>query len=700
MGRLGWAVILGCMLGMILSGILLQRGCRADADATSKVVAPQSTIAAAPAPTPATTSSTPSWTRSGGYSTPPPQSASANRPPVNLRDRQYEEYRRMQGVGEPKPVLPQPTILDQGTRRPVTPTPNPARNRQRPMPVNLAATPAPTPSPLAANADGAPVPQQAFNPAATQSDLALFAQPSIAPRAAGGSRAASSASENASSGGTPTAPALGGLGSNSSASSPFGPGGVSVVTGLPQTTNTGGSTDTAPAAFTLSTPANGAANVSPTLQLAWNQSTNATLYRVRIATNASLGSPIFDRSNLSSLTFTIPSGTLSANTTYFWSVTASNTTSTTTRDATTVFSFTTAASTPVPTGPGAFALTSPANSARGLTGPITLAWGASSGATSYAVSVARDSAFTQVLTNTTTSQTTLSLAELTLDPGVTYFWRVEARNAVGPRLVGPFSFTPLGKPGAFSLLTPADNANPASSPVILTWSPSLDAASYRVEVATDAAFLNRVINRANLTAPTLALLPSELQTGTRYFWRVTASNSVDFTGSSPSSRSFTTPTGPGAFALLSPGVDASVGLPVTLQWDPSAGALLYRVEVSTTSTFSSTIVNQLVVPIISGTQYTVPEDLLTLGQQYFWRVTASNEAGDRAAAGGPRAFRAGVADYDVNKDGAVDVLDMYTYASLTTPTDLNGDGRADAVDRSALRNAVRARESQDIITRN
>lgn len=698
MGRLGWAVILGCMLGMILSGILLQRGCRADADATSKVVAPQSNVAASPTPTPSTSSGS-TWTRSGGFSSPPPQSSSNNRPPVNIRDRQYEEYRRLQGGNRPTPQqpLPQPTIVDQGIRRPVAPNPNPPRNRPRPASVNVSATPAP--SPAAANVDGVTPAQQALVPSVPQTDLAFFSQPSAGGRASSPRGASSEAAPGGDS--SPTSPSLGGLGSSSS-SSAFGPGGVSVVTGLPQTPTNGGNNDTSPAAFTLNTPANGATNISTTAQLTWNQSTNATLYRVRIATNSALTSPIFEIANLSSITFTIPSNTLSPNTTYYWSVTASNATSSTTRDATTVFSFTTApaSTTPTPTAPGAFNLTSPANNARGLTGPITLAWSAASGATSYAVSVSRDAAFTQVISNTTTTQTTFSLAELTLDPGVTYHWRVEARNAVGPRLVGPFSFTPLGKPGAFTLLTPADGADPASAPVILTWSPSIDATSYRVEIATDSQFLNRVINRANITIPTLALLPSELQTGTRYYWRVTASNAVDFTGSTPAFRSFTTPAGPGAFALVSPEPDASVGIPVTLQWDASEGALLYRVEVSTSSTFSSTIVNQLVVPLISGTQYTISEELLTLGQQYFWRVTASNEAGDRLATGAPRSFRAGMADYDVNDDGVVDVLDMYAYAAQTSPTDLNGDGRADATDRSALRNAVRARESQDILIRN
>lgn len=701
MGRLGWAVILGCILGMILFGILQQRGCRADADSAPKVVA-QPTTAATPAPTPTTSGpSTPSWTRSGGYSAPPQQasaSAAAERA-TSLRDREYEHYRRMQGTDEAKTPIPQrsqPTILDNGVRRPVSPAATPRSRPRTPTGIALGGVPPVAPvAPQAASADGAPAPQT-FVPAAQE-----FFQPTFTPSSSA-SRSSSSAPSSAGSASSESgaaSPAPGGLGSSSSNDS----GAFTVVTGAPQSTNPppSGATPT-PTAFTLAFPANGARDVASPLQLRWNSSTNATAYRVRISTSATFGTLLLDRANLTSVTFTIPDGTLAPGVTYFWSVTASNTTSTT-REATSAFSFSTRTSTTPPTGPsapGAFALTAPANNSRGHTGAITLAWSASPGATSYAVVLARDNAFTQVVTTSTVTQTSLALTGATLDPGATYFWRVEARNSIGQRLVGPASFTTLGKPGAFTLLTPTDNANPAPSPVILTWSPSIDAATYRVEVATDSAFLNRVINRGNLATPTLALLPSELQPGTRYFWRVTASNAIDFTGSSPTSRSFTTRSGPGAFALVSPNADASVGLPVTLQWDPSENALLYRVEVSTSQTFATTVVNQLVVPLVSGTQFTVPEGLLVLGQQYYWRVTASNEGGDRAATGGPRAFRAGVADYDVNNDGLVDVLDMYAYAALSTPTDLNGDGRADAADRTGLRNAARSREPQDILVRN
>lgn len=702
MGRLGWAVILGCILGMILSGILIQRGCRADADAPAKALTPPTT-AAVPAPTPsAPASTTPSWTRSGGYSTPPPQPSAANAAEraSSLRDRQYEEYRRMRGVGEQNPVTParpQPTVFDQGNRRPVNPAATPRTRVQVPGVVGTSVPSGVTPlgsstPPSAPTVDG-PVQQQVFAYPATD-----YAPPLYAP-SSGGARSSSASSSPTSAGeaGPSTAAAAGGLGSSAGSDS----GAFTVVTGSAQTTTPPPSTS--PAAFALASPLNSAQNVSSTVQLRWNASTNATSYRVRISTSASFSSLVLDRPNLTGITFNIPSGTLLPATTYFWTVTASNTSSAATREATSTFSFSTAASTtptPGPTGPGAFALTAPANNSRGHTGVVTLAWSASEGATSYNVTLARDNAFTQVLTTGGATQTSFPLNGVALEPGVAYFWRVEARNATGQRLVGPASFTMLGKPGAFNLLTPADNASPAPSPVILTWSPSVDATSYRVEVATDSSFQNRVINRGNLVAPTLALLPSELQPGTRYFWRVTASNAIDFTGSSPAARSFTTRSGPGAFALVSPDAGASVGLPVTLQWDASESALLYRVEVSTSESFATTIVNQLVVPLVSGTQFTVPEGVLALGQQYFWRVTASNEGGDRLATGGPRAFRAGVADYDVNDDGLVDVLDMYAYAALPAPADLNGDGRADAADRTGLRNAARAREPQDVLVRN
>ena len=81
---------------------------------------------------------------------------------------------------------------------------------------------------------------------------------------------------------------------------------------------------------------------------------------------------------------------------------------------------------------------------------------------------------------------------------------------------------------------------------------------------------------------------------------------------------------PDAPALVSP-QDLATGLSIspTLTWTASAGADIYQVQVSTASDFSSTVFDE------SGIQETwVQVSNLLYGTTYYWRVIASNSAGN------------------------------------------------------------------------
>ena len=97
----------------------------------------------------------------------------------------------------------------------------------------------------------------------------------------------------------------------------------------------------------------------------------------------------------------------------------------------------------------------------------------------------------------------------------------------------------------------------------------------------------------------------------------------------------------------------------------------------------------------------VPDGVLQQGGTYFWRVLASNEATfaaqvNVAAVVSPFSFTVGVADYDVNGDGVIDVRDMYAYRELSPLTDLNIDGVVNDSDRLDLRNRARENEPTDL----
>lgn len=500
----------------------------------------------------------------------------------------------------------------------------------------------------------------------------------------------------------------GGLGSGS------GLGGGSGLTTVTGSGGRGGTAASGLGRFALTAPAVNATGVSTTPMFAWEASVNAAAYRLRVSTSSTFATTVIDQSNITGTTFTPASGVLAASTAYFWQVTAAN--SAGSLDASAPGSFTTAAATnpnpnpnpgpgggggptqpppPAVSAPGAFSLQTPAPNARGLTGPVSLLWGSSSGAATYTVEIFSDPALTaRVLQATGVTTAFLVVPEQFFSNGATYFWRVTAVNSGGSRAsTGSASaFTRLGAPGAFSLLSPADQATDAAMPIVFSWSPSLDAASYQIEVATDAAFTSRVINRAVTTPSLVATTADGLASGKRYFWRVTASNAIDVRASS-TTRQFTTAQGPADFALVGPAAGSSACLPLTLTWETSERALAYRVEVSTTAAFTTTIVNQLVVPLLSGTSYRVPDGLLQVGRTYFWRVTASNINGDTPALASPSSFAVTPPNFDVNGDGIVDVRDMYAFETAATKPDLTCDGLRDEADRVALRDAVRSGEA-------
>ncbi len=83
------------------------------------------------------------------------------------------------------------------------------------------------------------------------------------------------------------------------------------------------------------------------------------------------------------------------------------------------------------------------------------------------------------------------------------------------------------------------------------------------------------------------------------------------------------PTPPAAPTLVSPSNGATdVSTSPTLSWNASSGAASYRVQVSTSSSFTSTVYDQ---SGITTTSTSVTG--LTGGTAYYWRVNASNSAG-------------------------------------------------------------------------
>lgn len=181
---------------------------------------------------------------------------------------------------------------------------------------------------------------------------------------------------------------------------------------------------------------------------------------------------------------------------------------------------------------------------------------------------------------------------------------------------------PPPPPAAPTLASPADGATNVSIPAALSWNASSGASSYTVQVSTDPGFGSFAYNQSGITSTSTSV--SGLSGNTLYYWRVNATNAGGTSGWS-STRSFTTSTAPppAAPTLVSPtNGQTNVSRTPTLTWNASSGATSYRVQVSTSSAFTTTVYDQ---SGITSTSTTLP----TLGGRvwHYWRVSATNAGG-------------------------------------------------------------------------
>jgi len=177
----------------------------------------------------------------------------------------------------------------------------------------------------------------------------------------------------------------------------------------------------APGAFNKTSPANAATGVATSPTLSWGASSGATSYTYCVVPS---GSPACSTwTNAGTATSAAVTG-LSAGVTYTWQVRALNGAGTTGGNASTWWSFTTAAG-----PPGAFSKISPANTATGVSTSPTLTWGASSGATSYTYCVVASGS--PACSTFTSAGSATSVPVTGLSSGVTYTWQVRALNGAG-----------------------------------------------------------------------------------------------------------------------------------------------------------------------------------------------------------------------------------------------------------------------------
>jgi hypothetical protein len=182
----------------------------------------------------------------------------------------------------------------------------------------------------------------------------------------------------------------------------------------------------------------------------------------------------------------------------------------------------------------------------------------------------------------------------------------------------------VATPSAPILALPADGATNISAAPTLTWNASTGATSYGLQVSKDSSFSTIVIDKSTITSTSYAM--TGLANNTTYYWRVNATNSGG-TSAWSTAWSFTTVPAPPAAPTLSSPTNGATNISVTptLTWNASTGATSYGLQVSTSSSFSTTVVNQTGI-----TNASYPVSGLAGSTTYYWRVNATNAGGTSA----------------------------------------------------------------------
>lgn len=182
--------------------------------------------------------------------------------------------------------------------------------------------------------------------------------------------------------------------------------------------------------------------------------------------------------------------------------------------------------------PGAVSLDSPTPDATATPCGLTLDWGNSVGAYRYDLYFDTvNPPIAKVASDLTESLWTTS----GLTPGMTYYWKVDAKNGFGVTSSAVGSFTTAPVPGAFELLAPVDGHPNVTTTRMLIWNPSAGAQSYSLYLGTadPPPLYASGVSDANYTV-------TDLNPGTIYYWYVEAVSPCGTTPSTGGTRTFTT----------------------------------------------------------------------------------------------------------------------------------------------------------------
>jgi murein DD-endopeptidase MepM/ murein hydrolase activator NlpD len=171
-------------------------------------------------------------------------------------------------------------------------------------------------------------------------------------------------------------------------------------------------------------------------------------------------------------------------------------------------------------------------------------------------------------------------------------------------------------PGIPTLLSPLDSVLINTLRPKLDWSDSTPIADhYHIQIATNSTFTAPVINESNVL--TSDFTPTfDLDTGKRYYWRVKALNVIGGTDGWSTVRNFKTPLDRPVLKSP-PNNEILINDRPEFDWEDVTGASKYVIQASTSSSFSTLLLNAT----INTSSYSMIEDL-PQNQTLYWRVKA------------------------------------------------------------------------------
>jgi fibronectin type 3 domain-containing protein len=371
------------------------------------------------------------------------------------------------------------------------------------------------------------------------------------------------------------------------------------------TTIDGNKTASSNVTITLAIPATptgvtASAGSATSITVSWSSVTGATGYKVYRSSSAS---GTYSKVGDATTTSYTDTG-LTANTTYYYKVSASNNAGESSQSS----SVSAKTSESIPAVPSDFWVSAVSSTS------VTVRWSSVTGATGYKVyrSTSSSGTYSKVGDATTTSYTDTGLTANT-----TYYYKVSASNSAGE---SSQSSSVSAKAESIPE-TPTDLTAEAtsSSSIWVSWSSVTGATHYTVYRSSSSS--GTYSNVDNITSTSCS--NTGLTANTTYYYKVSAHNSA---GESAQSSSVSAKTSASVSKPDAPtGVTASAesSSSIKVSWSSSTGATGYKVYRSSSSsgTYSS-------VGDVTTTSYT--DTGLTANTTYYYKVSAHNSAGESA----------------------------------------------------------------------